>query len=359
MHPFFDHYPDIQSLKTRINFRNLILETHKISKTQKILCPVHNDTHPSCHIYADHFYCFSCGAYGDAIDWIKIIYECSTLKAVEKLQQRLGQNHFYGYIQHKHIKAPSTISIKPVADYHINIHLHDAQCLERLPLAAQKRGFTFEDAKKLLWARDKEDLIFPILDPEQRIVAIKRRRASNKIRYIHEIKGHGNPAWCSPNLNVATRIILMEGELNAMIAWCTVPQLAFMGIAGANARPYSSALKGRQVYIYADKDSAGNKAKEHWATSALDAQASYVALMPAWQNDACAIADQEGRKKLANKLHRAIQLAQSYDAPKTICEDISSLNEATSPSQNNGLMKSYTQSSKWCQNNSPWEQLCQ
>ena len=27
----------------------------------KILCPFHDD-HPSCHIYADHFYCFVCGA---------------------------------------------------------------------------------------------------------------------------------------------------------------------------------------------------------------------------------------------------------------------------------------------------------
>src|SRR5262249_7736105 len=37
----------------------------------KILCPFHDDHRPSCHIYADHFYCFVCGAHGDHIDWLR------------------------------------------------------------------------------------------------------------------------------------------------------------------------------------------------------------------------------------------------------------------------------------------------
>ena len=36
----------------------------------KICCPFHDDSTPSCHIYPDHFYCFGCGAHGDAIDWL-------------------------------------------------------------------------------------------------------------------------------------------------------------------------------------------------------------------------------------------------------------------------------------------------
>ena len=36
----------------------------------KILCPYHDDTTPSLHIYQDHFHCFSCGAHGGAVDWL-------------------------------------------------------------------------------------------------------------------------------------------------------------------------------------------------------------------------------------------------------------------------------------------------
>jgi DNA polymerase len=36
----------------------------------KILCPFHDDTSPSLHVYPDHFHCFSCGAHGDSVDWL-------------------------------------------------------------------------------------------------------------------------------------------------------------------------------------------------------------------------------------------------------------------------------------------------
>jgi DNA polymerase-1 len=39
----------------------------------KISCPFHADDTPSCHIYTDHFYCFGCGAHGDAITWLREI----------------------------------------------------------------------------------------------------------------------------------------------------------------------------------------------------------------------------------------------------------------------------------------------
>jgi hypothetical protein len=39
----------------------------------KICCPFHDDRTPSCHIYADHFHCFGCGAHGDRIDWLMMI----------------------------------------------------------------------------------------------------------------------------------------------------------------------------------------------------------------------------------------------------------------------------------------------
>lgn len=36
----------------------------------KVLCPWHTDSNPSCHVYPDHVYCFSCGKAGDAITFV-------------------------------------------------------------------------------------------------------------------------------------------------------------------------------------------------------------------------------------------------------------------------------------------------
>jgi hypothetical protein len=54
----------------------------------KVRCPFHDDTHPSCHIYDDHYHCFSCGAHGSAIDW---------LMAVEGLSFHAAQDALAGF----------------------------------------------------------------------------------------------------------------------------------------------------------------------------------------------------------------------------------------------------------------------
>jgi CHC2 zinc finger/Toprim domain len=46
------------------------LTTQPLTDDHKISCPFHNDPQPSCQLYADHFYCFGCGACGNRIDWL-------------------------------------------------------------------------------------------------------------------------------------------------------------------------------------------------------------------------------------------------------------------------------------------------
>jgi hypothetical protein len=46
------------------------LTTLPLTDDHKISCPFHNDPQPSCQLYADHFYCFGCGARGNRMDWL-------------------------------------------------------------------------------------------------------------------------------------------------------------------------------------------------------------------------------------------------------------------------------------------------
>jgi hypothetical protein len=56
----------------------------------KILCPYHDDHRPSMHIYADHFYCFTCHAHGDHIDWLRDVEGLSYQDAIEFLRNYQG-----------------------------------------------------------------------------------------------------------------------------------------------------------------------------------------------------------------------------------------------------------------------------
>jgi hypothetical protein len=51
----------------------------------KILCPFHDDTTPSLHVYGDHYHCFACGAHGDHIDWLMMVEGMTRDEAIHLL----------------------------------------------------------------------------------------------------------------------------------------------------------------------------------------------------------------------------------------------------------------------------------
>jgi DNA primase len=54
------------------------------------LCPFHNDREPSCRIYREHYYCFSCQATGTAVDWLMHHEKVTFPEAARRLADRAG-----------------------------------------------------------------------------------------------------------------------------------------------------------------------------------------------------------------------------------------------------------------------------
>ena len=56
------------------------------------LCPFHSEKTPSFYVYPDtqSFYCFGCGAGGDAVSFTKRINSIDYIEAVKLLAQRAG-----------------------------------------------------------------------------------------------------------------------------------------------------------------------------------------------------------------------------------------------------------------------------
>ena len=47
----------------------------KPNRAKMICCPFHHDKHPSMKV-DKRYYCFGCGAHGDAIDFVANLYGC-------------------------------------------------------------------------------------------------------------------------------------------------------------------------------------------------------------------------------------------------------------------------------------------
>ena len=68
------------------------VELKRSGATYSCRCPFHSERTPSFHVYPNtqSYYCFGCGAGGDAITFIRTIENLDYIEAVRFLAQRAG-----------------------------------------------------------------------------------------------------------------------------------------------------------------------------------------------------------------------------------------------------------------------------
>lgn len=132
-------------------------------------------------------------------------------------------------------------------------------------------------------------LVIPIYDTKLEIVTLKKRlaRKDAKPKYVYITEGRGAPAWVSGTISDSTKlIVVVEGEMNAITLHLMLEtaqiDAGVIGIAGAegSAEPLAPTLRGRDVLIFADDDSAGERARERWYTQIKSSGARAVAQLP-------------------------------------------------------------------------------
>ena len=72
-----------QEVKERVTARQ-VAERYglKVRRNGMACCPFHNDKHPSMKI-DQNYYCFACGAKGDAVNYVAVLFGLSQLEAVK------------------------------------------------------------------------------------------------------------------------------------------------------------------------------------------------------------------------------------------------------------------------------------
>lgn len=85
----------LNELRSRTDIESVIAPYVNLSKRGRLvkgLCPFHNEKTPSFTVYPDSqsFYCFGCGAGGDAITFVRRIENLDYIEAVKALAERAG-----------------------------------------------------------------------------------------------------------------------------------------------------------------------------------------------------------------------------------------------------------------------------
>jgi DNA primase len=305
---------DIEVHKAAVPFKSLVRETHAINSRGKFLCPFHDDHDPSCHAFPDGFYCFVCHTHGDHLTWLQKVHGLTFDEALQELRHRAsGTQQPSVPISLKNVGKRAR-TFKPVAPHVVENHRQRAARLDYVPTSMNNRGFTLQDLQHLEFAAEGNNAIFPIPGPDGTVLALKLRlaNAADSQRYRYRPTGHGSPAWCSPGFSQQNTVLIIEGELNGMACYLAAPYLAVMGVAGACGRLHTDVFGGRTVYVYADGDDAGQKARNKWAEIALREGAAKVVKLEPWQADACDIAGSRGRGALASLLAEIIR-SESFE----------------------------------------------
>mgnify|MGYP003496062505 CR=1 FL=1 len=92
------------------------------NRAKMICCPFHQDKHPSMKV-DKRYYCFGCGAHGDAIDFVAKLYGIGMKEA----------------------------AIKIATDFHI---FYD----DKMPTSFEQKNYEMKKSKARKWAEDKREL---------------------------------------------------------------------------------------------------------------------------------------------------------------------------------------------------------
>ena len=57
----------------------------KVNRNGMACCPFHNDRNPSLKLNEEYFFCFGCGAKGDVIDFVAMLFDLSSYEAAQRL----------------------------------------------------------------------------------------------------------------------------------------------------------------------------------------------------------------------------------------------------------------------------------
>ena len=132
-----------QKVKERVTARQ-VAEKYglKVRQNGMACCPFHNDKHPSMKIDRN-YYCFACGAKGDAVNYVAILFGLSQFEAAKKINEDFALGIPIGKQEVRKKREP------------------EVRKKEKVPTKEERMQFVQKKIDK--WARDAVDVLLRYL----------------------------------------------------------------------------------------------------------------------------------------------------------------------------------------------------
>jgi 5S rRNA maturation endonuclease (ribonuclease M5) len=255
-------------------------------------CPFHGERTPSFRVQDARrsWHCFGCGEHGDVVDFVQKMEKCTLHDACEKIT---GTNFTATGIEKR--------ELPPIVDIYADlISIPIKEC--DIPRANQ--WFSVWNPKSSpehpngRFTRYRPTLIHPYRNFDGELVGctvrinMKDRKIVPMLRMIEKNKQR---SWChfpfekprSPygvdqlKINETSTVLIVEGEKCVDTARLVIGSPCITWAGGTNAVKFTdwSALKNRNVLLWADADSQGREAMLEVFDSAISAGASKIKLL--------------------------------------------------------------------------------
>lgn len=185
----------VGALLSKIKLIDLVEDYTELNQTNqgelRAACPIHKGSNPTAFaIYDDkYFKCFSCGCYGNAIQFYCDVENMAFYQAIEALAEKYSINlsDTYGYKKQKDIIGTNTVNMvkymKNVGD--VKQHLMEKRCLTEEMIEEFKIGF--DGYGGFLSNPEKPETKFPgvvfaIWDTYGRVAGFSKRRTDGDFK---------------------------------------------------------------------------------------------------------------------------------------------------------------------------------
>lgn len=213
-------------------------------------CPWHEDKHPSLWVYPHNqsFYCYSCGAKWDVIDFIARFYEVDFKKAMEILGGEISMD-----APRRIIQTPEIIH----ADAELAFSKYNIPGLLQIQSHAKALGVLPGSLRWMDVRIDNGTLVFPMRDSDRKIIGL-RFRAKNGRKW--SLTGAQSGIFI-PNLKYkGTQLFVTEGPTDcAALLTAGIYAIGRASCLGQEKTlaEYVSKIGTSEIVIVADDDTPG------------------------------------------------------------------------------------------------------
>lgn len=275
------------------------------------LCPFHNEKTPSFTVYPDtsSYYCFGCGAGGDAFTFVRKIENLDYVEAVKRLADRAGVNIPEGDYDDSYIKLKAKIyeiNQETARFFHSHLFTEDGKwaldyltgrglsikTIRHFGLGAapnrwdallkhlKAKGFSLHDMEqanvitkgnKGYYDRFRNRVMFPIIELSGKVVGFSGRRHPNDDKGGKYINTSDTPVYKKSKTlfgfnfakgHCAKQLLIVEGNMDVV----SLHQAGFENTIGTLGTAFTTeqarliARYTSEIVLSFDSDAAGQKA---------------------------------------------------------------------------------------------------